>query len=166
MLAPYLGTGHNSLLLTQLYTRHIKNDLTISFESVLLKRIRYITKELLNQNQYTFWGPAICRPEKARWSSHILVLTLADIFWLVSCKPVTVAARSTAWTVFARSNAGIDGSNPARGMDICVRLFFVCVGSALATGWSPVQGILPTVYGLKAAKVHKGCRAIDRYIDR
>jgi hypothetical protein len=46
------------------------------------------------------------------------------------------------WTVFARSN-------PTQVMDICVRLFCVrvlCVGSGLATGWSPVQGVLPTLY--------------------
>jgi hypothetical protein len=33
-----------------------------------------------------------------------------------------------------------------------------------ATGWSSVQGVLPTVYRLrnwKEAKVHKGCRAMD-----
>jgi hypothetical protein len=38
-------------------------------------------------------------------------------------------------------------------MDICVRLFCVCVvlcvGSGLATGWSPAQGALPTVYMIK-----------------
>jgi hypothetical protein len=51
-----------------------------------------------------------------------------------------------------------------------VRLFrfyvVLCVGSGIVTGWSPVQGILPTLYGLKtgkAAKVHKGCRVMDRY---
>jgi hypothetical protein len=55
-------------------------------------------------------------------------------------------------------------SSPARTLDrgfesqsrhgrLCVRLFFVCVvlcvGSGLATGLSPVQGVLPTVYGLR-----------------
>jgi hypothetical protein len=57
--------------------------------------------------------------------------------------PVTVAARSEAWTVFALSNAGIVGSNPTQGVDVCA--FVLCVGSRLATGWSPVQGVLPTV---------------------
>jgi hypothetical protein len=37
-------------------------------------------------------------------------------------------------------------------MCVCVRLFCVCVvlcvGSVLATGWSPVQEVLPTVYRL------------------
>jgi hypothetical protein len=38
----------------------------------------------------------------------------------------------------ARSNTGIVGSNPTQGMDVCVRLFCVCVvlcvGSDLVTG--------------------------------
>jgi hypothetical protein len=50
--------------------------------------------------------------------------------------PITVAARSKA-----RSNTGIVGSNPTRGMDVCVRLLRVrvvlCVGSGLATGLIP-----------------------------
>jgi hypothetical protein len=34
--------------------------------------------------------------------------------------PITVAARSKALTVFARSNIGIVGSNSTQGMDVCV----------------------------------------------
>jgi hypothetical protein len=49
-----------------------------------------------------------------------------------------VAQRSKACTVFARSNAGIVCSNPTQDMDVCVRLFGVCVilrvGSDLAMG--------------------------------
>jgi hypothetical protein len=48
--------------------------------------------------------------------------------------PITVAARSEAWTIFARSNAGVVGSNPTQGMGVCLPLFCVCVGSGLATG--------------------------------
>jgi hypothetical protein len=47
----------------------------------------------------------------------------------------------------------------------CLCLFcfcgVLCVGSGLATGWSPVQAVLLTMYRSKtekAAKVHKGCR--------
>jgi hypothetical protein len=81
-----------------------------------------------------------------------------------------VTARSKAWTVYVRSNAGIVGSNPTQGMNVFVRLFCVCVvlcvGSGLATGWSPVQGVLPTMYRIKklkkAAKAqYKDCRTID-----
>jgi hypothetical protein len=67
--------------------------------------------------------------------------------------PTTLAARSNAWTVFSRSNTGIVGSNHTWSMDVYVRLFSVCVvmcvGSGFATGWSPVQGLLPAVYGLR-----------------
>jgi hypothetical protein len=70
--------------------------------------------------------------------------------------PVTVAARSKAWNVFVRLNTGIVGSNPARGMDVCVYSVFVlsCVGSGPATGWSLVQAVLPTVYKYKIKEPH------------
>jgi hypothetical protein len=45
--------------------------------------------------------------------------------------PVTVAGRSKACTVFARSEAGIVGSNPTQGMDVwCVYAFILCLGRA------------------------------------
>jgi hypothetical protein len=82
--------------------------------------------------------------------------------------PITVAAWSRAWTVFVRSNTGVMGSNPTRDMDVGMPLFCVCVvlcvRSGLATGWSTIQGVLPTVYRikkLKSGKGLKGCRAID-----
>jgi hypothetical protein len=67
----------------------------------------------------------------------------------MKCKPVTVAGRSKAWTVSAWSKAGIVGSNPTQGMDVFLCLFCVCVSSGLATGWSLIQGVLPTVLGLR-----------------
>jgi hypothetical protein len=43
-------------------------------------------------------------------------------------RPVTVTERSEASTVFARSEAGIVGSNPTKGMDVwCVYLFIMCL---------------------------------------
>jgi hypothetical protein len=60
-------------------------------------------------------------------------------------KPVTVAARFKALTIFVRSNAGMVSSNSTRGMDVCVRLFCVCVvlcvGSGLATGYRLCIGL-------------------------
>jgi hypothetical protein len=41
--------------------------------------------------------------------------------------PITVAVRSKARTVVVRSKAGIVGSNPTQGMDVCERSFCVCV---------------------------------------
>jgi hypothetical protein len=50
-----------------------------------------------------------------------------------------VAAPYTAWNVLARSNTGIVGSNPARGMDILT--FILSVDSAaLQQGWSLSKG--------------------------
>jgi hypothetical protein len=70
---------------------------------------------------------------------------------LIRTRPVTVTAQSKAWTVFARSDAGIVGSNLT-----CLCLFCVCVvlclGSDLATVWFPVQGVLQSVYKIKEMK--------------
>jgi hypothetical protein len=72
--------------------------------------------------------------------------------------PVTVAARSKAWTIFARSESGIVVSYPTQGMDVWyVYAFFcvyvvLCLGSGLATGQSLVQGVLPSVKWLKRLK--------------
>jgi hypothetical protein len=43
----------------------------------------------------------------------------------ISDLPITVAAQSKAWTVFACWNTRVVGSNPTRGMDVCVPLFYV-----------------------------------------
>jgi hypothetical protein len=45
----------------------------------------------------------------------------------VLSQPIRVAERSKACTVLVRSNTGIVGSNLTQGMDICLRLFCVCV---------------------------------------
>jgi hypothetical protein len=84
--------------------------------------------------------------------------------------PIIVAARSQAWTIFAHSNTGVVGSNSTRGMNICVHVFCVCVvlcaGSGLATGWSPVQWILPTVYRIKKLKKRSVSKGLYSYRDR
>jgi hypothetical protein len=46
-------------------------------------------------------------------------------------QPITVAARSKPWTVVARSNAGIVGSNPTWGMDVCMCVYSVFVLSCV-----------------------------------
>jgi hypothetical protein len=45
--------------------------------------------------------------------------------------PITVAARSEEWNVFASSNTGILGSNLTQGEDVCLRLFCVCISVVL-----------------------------------
>jgi hypothetical protein len=77
-------------------------------------------------------------------------------FSYCSHMPITVAARSKPWTVFALSNTVIVGLNPTWGMDVSMRLFCVCAalcaGSGLAMGWSPIQGVLSTVQKIKKLK--------------
>jgi hypothetical protein len=99
------------------------------------------------------WTHVICRIIMT-----IIEESISGFRWIcMFSAPITVATRSEAWTVFARSNTGIVGSNPTQGVDVCiVRLFCVCVvlcvGRGLATGWSTVQGVLPTVYRIKILK--------------
>jgi hypothetical protein len=73
---------------------------------------------------------------------------------------ITVAARS----VFARSNDAIVGSSPTQGIDVCVRLFYLCVVLCVGSGLARVQRVLPSMYRLKKLKScegqTKGCRAI------
>jgi hypothetical protein len=80
----------------------------------------------------------------------------ADIFLILNGLKMNHAYHN-GWavcTVFARSNTGIVGSNPTRGMDVCAFILFL--SSGLVTGWSPVQGVLPTVYGLRNWKSGQG----------
>jgi hypothetical protein len=85
-------------------------------------------------------------------------------------RPITVAAWSEEWTVFACSNAWIVHSKPTRGVYVIVRLFSICVVLSIdrgfATDSSPIQGVLPCMYRLRNWKSGqgptKGCRAIDR----
>jgi hypothetical protein len=50
----------------------------------------------------------------------------------VDILPIPVAARSKAWVCF-RSLAGIAGSNPTGGMDVCL-LWVLCVVRSLCVG--------------------------------
>jgi hypothetical protein len=58
--------------------------------------------------------------------------------------------------VFARSNTAVVGSIHTHGMNVHVCDYSVfmlsSVGSGPVTGWSPVQGVLPTVYKIKKLK--------------
>jgi hypothetical protein len=47
--------------------------------------------------------------------------------WIL--EPITVAARCEVWTVFARSDTGIVGSNHTRGVDVCV--FIMCLSCSV-----------------------------------
>jgi hypothetical protein len=63
-----------------------------------------------------------------------LVIYLHTKFHIFNYSPVSIAERSKSCTAYDRSNIGIAGSNPARGMDVFPRFCVVlsCVGRGLA----------------------------------
>jgi hypothetical protein len=98
---------------------------------------------LIQDYQYLMLITTVIRKGLLPYSTlHMLQLKRSK-----NSKPVTVAERSKACTVFARSEDGIVGSNPTQDMDVwCVCVcVFLCLGRGLATSWSPVQGDLPSV---------------------
>jgi hypothetical protein len=103
---------------------------------------------------------------------YIYTIMGSFLQYIIQYMLVTVAARSKAWNVFARLNIEIVGSNRARGMDVCVYSVFVlsCVSRGLATGWSLVQAVLPTVYNCKITEPHeeeaKAPYGLQRHIRR
>jgi hypothetical protein len=64
-----------------------------------------------------------------------------------SFSPIAVAERSGARTIFARSNTESLGSNPTRGIHVCVCLFcaVLCVRKGNESSWSLVQGVLQCI---------------------
>jgi hypothetical protein len=84
--------------------------------------------------------------------------------------PVTVAEKPKECTAFARSEAGIVGSNPTQGMDVwCVCPFFcvcvvLCLGRGLATSSATFQGVLPTVNDQETEKSTLCSKVVMRQI--
>jgi hypothetical protein len=99
----------------------------------------------------------VASSKKSSVENYVLIIKLTNyIFNTLSVyEPVTVAEWSKAWTVLARLDAGIIGSNPTRGMDVYVYVYSVfvlsCAGRGLAMSWSLVQGVLPTVLDKETA---------------
>jgi hypothetical protein len=60
---------------------------------------------------------------------HDMYGSVLYVYWYVDCEVILK---------IVRSDTGILGSNPTQGLDVCVRLFCVCVvqslGKVLATG--------------------------------
>jgi hypothetical protein len=118
---------------------------------------RYARLSLTRSSSVSCWCPNIC----------YLLLVFYFTTLSVAQMPITVAAGSKTWIVFARLDAVIVGLNPTWGMEVCVLLFCVyvvrCVGRGLATGWSPVQGVLPNVYRIR--KLKKAAKAQQRAVE-
>jgi hypothetical protein len=148
---------------------------TSSLESYwYFQHISGIHAPLGNWNVHNFtsvelsaWGvlyPGSCN----RWTS---IVSISNAVKINVSPHGWNASRSEAWTVFARSNARIVGSNPTQSSDVCVRLFCVCVVLCALRRADPPS---KESYRLcineeieKAAKVQQNvCSAVDRQTDR
>jgi hypothetical protein len=99
--------------------------------------------QLKHRDNFTFLPftlPLIALIKYSPWTLHkftVYMIKLAYFTTILLTVPVPVVVRFKARTVFDRSNTGIVGSNPARGMDVCPRFFWVmlfCVDTGLALG--------------------------------
>jgi hypothetical protein len=123
----------------------LKTHFNFIFPSLLMSAKRYLPLTIFDHNSVRISYP----PIYAVYSAYFIWLIFADkeVFIILHnwCRaPIAVAARSKAWPVFARSNAGVVGSNPTRGMDVCENLFCHCV-----VLWSRDSSVrIATGYGL------------------
>jgi hypothetical protein len=76
----------------------------------------------------------------------------------ISRTPITVAAQSKAWTVFARTNTGTVGSNPIRNVDLCMCVYCVFVFTCLGSGFC--EWLIPRPRFEKCSSLTKGCIVI------
>jgi hypothetical protein len=118
-------------------------------------------------------GPAdihTCRDSDIKLGHDLLLRHFTFTIHYHLVRQITVAARSNAWTAFARSNTGIVGSNPIWAMDVSVRFFCVCAvlcsGSGLATGRSPFEESYNLCTGLRNWKSGQGPTKGSTVIDR
>jgi hypothetical protein len=63
--------------------------------------------------------------------AFIRISFLRNLYYFISSNnnmmPIAVADWPKAWTVLACSNGGVVGSNPTRGMNVCVCVHSDCV---------------------------------------
>jgi hypothetical protein len=128
------------------------------------------------------WVPVFCRnisvitdvrPQTLRDKYCFKITCIFKVFSMLKMGALSLAARSKAWTAFARSNTGVMGSNSTRGMDVCVYSVFVlsCVKVAALR---QAHGTSKESYGMctglrnwikSGEDPTKCCRSIDEWIN-
>jgi hypothetical protein len=144
----------------------------LSYGSVTILTIIIIAHQAVTYSQYLIYGSTVLLLDLGRFFSFLILDTVGSTPWTgdqLVARPLlahrtiqtqnkrtqtsmfwvgfepTIPVFEQAKTVHARSNTEIVGSNPTWSMDVCVHLFCLCCPvCSLATGWSPVQGVLPT----------------------
>jgi hypothetical protein len=119
------GMYLDELFLVTHFLSHGKENYSTIFETML--HSIFVIFRSANCNA------AIYRSKHTNYVLKINISTNSESIIYISIKyvtvqPVTVAARSKAWNVFARSDARIVGPNPTQGMDVwCVYAFILCL---------------------------------------
>jgi hypothetical protein len=112
-----------------------------------------------SRNAFEVWKNGANTWQTASWIEDPMRSATGRDFHVVSCllvrrllnggiPTVAVAEWSKVWTVLARLDAGIVGSNPTWGMDVYMYVYVYSifelsyVGRGLAMSWSLIQGVL------------------------
>jgi hypothetical protein len=79
-----------------------------------------------------FFSPVVKRLKQVSDYSPLKSVEVKNMWSFISTPlytfmPITVAAQSKAWAVFARLNTGNVGSNPNHDIGVCLLLFCVCI---------------------------------------
>jgi hypothetical protein len=112
-------------LLMRLLISTYKFNESLAPSSLNEKKAAYTTRIEINLHYANFTNDLTC----LHWI-YFYFYDLWPISWTIWHRmPITVAARSRAWTIFAPSDSGIVGSNPIQGMDVCICIA-LCIGTA------------------------------------
>jgi hypothetical protein len=110
-----------------------------------------VTAAIMKHSIFGWVTPCILVVHRRFKGTYYLHLQVRSVSWPSHSKKQAASRTVSCRSQWRRglSNTGNMGSNPTQGMDVCLRLFCVCivlcVGSGFATGSSPVQGVLPTI---------------------
>jgi hypothetical protein len=138
-----------------LYETGISTRFPVGTENILSTASRPPLVPTLPRTQ---WVLGVKQLERETDQSPLSRIEVKNSWRYTSTPPITVAAWSKTWTVFALSNAGIMGSNPTRGMDVCA-FFFLCLCCSVFR-LQPCDGLIPcprcpTDYVKKITKLKK-----------
>jgi hypothetical protein len=131
------------------------SEAVIQFPVCIWKHFNWTSASFRNWRHSWLHSCLLARPAvyiSSSATSPIVSATGARSSQKCYCEPVIVAVRSSPAHTY-----GSWRLIPLEAwMFVCVSSVFVlsCVGSGLATGWSPVQGVLPTVYNIHSFQIN------------
>jgi hypothetical protein len=105
---------------------------------------RLVISQLTKQTIFKILGHNICSSCGNKFVKRYFRVQ----YYVISRSQWPRGLRHELSTAARTPGSWVQNSTPV--MDVCIHLFclcaVLCVGRGLATGWSPVQGVLPTLY--------------------